>query len=97
VKLNEPDWGKHSLSIALSAELPMQSLRVYFIFNSYWESLDFELGLADNCDEHSWRRWIDTSSDSPQDIVDWQAAPLVPGRTYRAGPKSVVILWASRS
>ena len=97
VKPNEPDWGKHSHSIALSAELPTQRLRVYFIFNSYWEPLDFELESADNRDEHSWRRWIDTSLDSPQDIVDWQTAPFVPGRTYRAEPRSVVILWASQS
>ena len=94
VKLNEPDWGKNSHSIALSAELPMQGMRVYFIFNSYWERLDFELQPVD-CDEHSWRRWIDTSLDSPQDIVEWQTAPFVPGRTYRAGPRSVVVLWAS--
>jgi glycogen operon protein len=97
VKLNDPDWGKHSHSISLSAELPMQSLHIYFIFNSYWEPLDFEFELADTCDRHSWRRWIDTSLDSPQDIVDWQTAPFVPGRTYRAGPRSVVILWASQS
>jgi isoamylase len=94
VKLNEPDWGKNSHSVALSAELPMQGMRVYFIFNSYWEPLDFELQPVDY-DEHSWRRWVDTSLDSPQDIVEWQTAPFVPGRTYRAGPRSVVVLWAS--
>ena len=95
VKLNEPDWNKHSHSIALSAELPKQRLFVYCIFNSYWEPLDFELPAVGNSDQHSWRRWIDTSLDSPQDIVEWQTAPSVPGRTYRAGPRSVVILWAS--
>jgi isoamylase len=56
-----------------------------------------EANGEDTCDRHSWRRWIDTSLDSPQDIVDWQTAPFVPGRTYRAGPRSVVILWASGS
>ncbi len=95
VKLNEPDWNKHSHSIALSAELPKQCLLVYCIFNSYWESLEFELPPVGKSDEHSWRRWIDTSLDSPQDIVEWRTAPSVPGRTYRAGPRSVVVLWAS--
>ena len=33
-----------------------------------------------------WRRWIDTSLESPNDIVEWQTAPPVPGYTYRAWP-----------
>jgi glycogen operon protein len=41
-----------------------------------------------------WRRWIDTSLPSPQDIVEWQTAPPVTGATYRAGPRSVVALSA---
>ncbi len=95
VRLNEPDWSRHSHSISLSAALPMQRLRIYFIFNSYWEPLEFEFEPEDNCDQHSWRRWVDTSLDSPQDIVEWQTSPFVPGHTYRAGPRSVVVLWAS--
>jgi glycogen operon protein len=97
VKLNEPDWNKQSHSIAFSAELPKPRLLAYFIFNSHWEPLDFELEPVDNGDQHPWRRWIDTALDSPEDIVEWQAAPPVTGRTYPAGPRSVVILWASLS
>ena len=41
---------------------------------------------------YPWRRWIDTSLESPDDIRDWPAAPVFPGRTYRAGPRSVVVL-----
>ena len=41
----------------------------------------------------SWRRWIDTSLESPQDIVPWQTAPSVSGLTYRAGSRSVVVLF----
>jgi glycogen operon protein len=92
-KLNKPDWNEDSHSIALSAELPKQRLLVYCIFNSYWKPLNFELPWVSNT-EHSWRRWIDTSLDSPQDIVEWQNAASVPGLEYWAGPRSVVILWA---
>jgi len=95
IRLHDPDWSEHSRSIALSAELPTERMLVHCIFTSYWEPLEFELPLADNGDERPWRRWIDTSLNSPQDIVEWQTAPLVPGRTYRAGPRSVVVLWAS--
>jgi len=43
----------------------------------------------------SWRRWIDTFQEAPEDIVPWQEAPTIPGCTYRVGPRSVVVLWAS--
>ena len=66
----------------------------HLILNAYWEPLDFELPRAGEHSEDSWHRWIDTTLDSPQDIVEWQTAPLVPGRTYRAGPRSVVVLFA---
>jgi glycogen operon protein len=94
VKLNQPDWGDSSHSIALSAELPRQALRVYLIFNSYWESLDFELPGVKEGNEYSWRRWIDTFLEPPYEIVAWDEAPAVVGGTYRAGPRSVVVLWA---
>jgi glycogen operon protein len=65
------------------------------IFNAYWESLDFELPQVGIAETDPWHRWIDTSLESPHDIVEWQNAPSVSGRTYRAGPRSVVVMWAS--
>jgi len=65
----------------------------HLILNAYFEPLEFELPRAGDCNEDSWRRWIDTTLDSPHDIVEWQTAPLVPGRTYQAGPRSVVALF----
>jgi isoamylase len=64
------------------------------ILNAYWEALEFELPRKGDHDGDSWHRWIDTTLDSPQDIVEWETAPAVPGRTYRAGPRSVVVLFA---
>jgi len=93
VKLGQPDWSESSHSLALSAEARNEKLLFHLILNAYWEPLDFEL-LEAGDHEDSWRRWIDTSLDSPQDIVDWETAPSVPGRTYRAGPRSVVVLFA---
>jgi glycogen operon protein len=93
IKLNQPDWRDQSHSVALSAELPNEGLRVYFIFNAYWEPLDFELPRLETGNGGSWKRWIDTFRESPEDIVSWHEAPSVPEYTYRAGPRSVVILW----
>jgi len=94
VKLGQPDWSESSHSLAFSVEAPKEKLLFHVILNAYWEPLDFELPQAGDQSQDSWRRWIDTSLDSPQDIVEWQSAPPVPGRTYRAGPRSVVVLFA---
>jgi isoamylase len=96
VKLNQPDWSDHSHSVAFCAELPEHPLSVFLIFNAYWEPLQFELPRPGDVKGVPWRRWIDTSLESPQDIVEWQSALPVPEYSYRAGPRSVVVLWASR-
>jgi isoamylase len=95
VKLNQPDWSDHSHSVAISAELPKEALLVHVIFNAYWEPLDFELPRLGMGTRDSWRRWIDTFQEAPEDIVAWQEAPTIPDCTYRAGPRSVIVLWAS--
>jgi glycogen operon protein len=93
VKLDQPDWSDHSHSLALSAEIRQEGLLVYLILNAYWESLGFELPLLQNGANKKWRRWIDTYLDSPEDIVEWKAAPAVGGHVYTAGPRSVVVLY----
>ncbi len=94
IKLGQPDWSESSHSLAFSVEAPKEKLLFHVILNAYWEPLDFELPQAGDRSQDSWRRWIDTSLDSPLDIVEWPSAPPVPGRTYRAGPRSVVVLFA---
>src|SRR6516225_4679159 len=94
VKLEQPDWSNYSYSLALSLEIRRERLLVHVILNAYWEPLDFELLATGNGDIDPWRRWIDTSLDSLHDIVEWKISPPIPGRTYRAGPRSVVVLWA---
>jgi isoamylase len=92
VRLNQPDWGESSHSIAFGAELRDEKLLFHLILNGYWESLDFELPTI--ADGISWHRWIDTSLASPEDIFPWENAPTIPGNSYRAGPRSVVMLYA---
>jgi glycogen operon protein len=93
VKLGQPDWGKDSHSIAFTAELRWEKMFVHLILNAYWEALDFELPPAAG----SWRRWIDTSLSCPQDIAERREALPFPGSVYRAGPRSVVVLFAAAS
>jgi isoamylase len=93
VKLGQPDWSNYSHSLALGVEIRDERIRLHCILNAYWEPLDFELPATGNGGKDPWRRWIDTSLDSPNDIVDWRTSPLIPGRTYRAGPRSMAVLW----
>jgi len=93
VKLGQPDWGKDSHTIAFTAELRWEKMFVHLILNAYWEALDFELPPAAG----SWRRWIDTSLSCPQDIAERREALPFPGSVYRAGPRSVVVLFAAAS
>jgi glycogen operon protein len=64
---------------------------IYLILNAYWELLEFELPVHHG---GPWQRWIDTGLDSPMDIVPWQHTVPVSGASYRAQPRSVVVLFA---
>src|SRR5690242_7345077 len=90
VKVGRPDWGEHSHSLAFEAELPREGFRIYVILNAYWEPLAFELLPAGG----PWRRWIDTSLGSPEDIVPEETAPPLEDQAYRAEARSVVVLFA---
>ncbi len=92
VKLFQPDWGDNSYSVALEAELGKEGLRFYLILNAYWEPLEFELPRLER---GMWRRWIDTSLESPDDILPWEKAPRVKNNNYRVGDRSVVMLYTT--
>ncbi len=94
VRVNQPDWGDSSHTLAFSAELKSEGLLVHLIMNAYWEPLEFELPPVDKGRGGAWHRWIDTSLDSPDDIVAWEIAPSITGHAYHAGPRSVVVLYA---
>ena len=94
VKLNQPDWSPSSRSVAFTAEITKEKLRFHLILNAYWEALDFELPPVGNGGGNPWRRWIDTALDSPNDIVEWKSSASITGSSYRAEPRSVVVLFA---
>ena len=93
VKLGKPDWSVHSHSLATSVECQNVNVRLFLILNAYWEPLEFELPPMSKHGD-LWHRWIDTSLDSPDDIVEWRNAPTVASPAYLAKPRSVVALFA---
>jgi isoamylase len=93
VRLNQPDWSSFSHSIVIGGELKSEGVLAHVILNAYWEPLDFELPILRNGREN-WGRWIDTALDPPNEICEWNSEQPVLGTTYRAGPRSVVVLIA---
>jgi glycogen operon protein len=90
VRLDEPDWSEHSHAIAIEVESLTGSIRMHYIINAYSDTLTFDLPKVDG--KLCWRRWIDTSLDSPEDICTWEEAPEVHGTTYQAADRSMAIL-----
>jgi glycogen operon protein len=90
VRLNQPDWSDSSYCIAFEGELRREGLHFHLILNAYWEPLEFEIPTLES---GQWQRWIDTSLDSPNDIVPLEEAPEVSGSTYRVADRSVVMLY----
>ena len=95
VKLKEPDWSDDSHTIAFTVAADRRGRLFHFIINAYWKALDF--ALPTTCGEGHWRRLIDTSLESPCDIVDLRRATAVKTSCYRAAPRSVVMLFSNSS
>jgi glycogen operon protein len=92
VNLWQPDWAPQSHALAFGADMREAGLKLHLIMNAYWEPLQFELPPLEA--DRAWRRWIDTSLESPSDITSWEDAPMIGSGHYTAGPRSVVVLWA---
>ncbi|MFI5181412.1 MAG: glycogen debranching protein GlgX [Thermoanaerobaculia bacterium] len=94
VKAGQPDFHPSSRSLAMTAELLNEGLLFHTLLNAWSEPLAFELPAIPGKAGGAWHRWIDTSLDSPDDIVPWQSAPPFAGPAYRAETRSVVVLFA---
>ena len=94
VKLHEPDWGSDSHTLAATTRLLGDQAQLHVIANAYWEALSFEIPPAGEGSD-GWRRIIDTSLSSPDDVRAWADAPPVQGSAYAVQPRSVVLLIAA--
>ena len=93
VRLNAPDWGHQSHTLAATVRLPGYPIMLHLVINAFWEALEFELPVLEEAGA-TWRRCLDTYLDAPADICGWEDAPAVQERTYLVHPRSVVVLVA---
>jgi isoamylase len=91
IKLDQPDWSHESHSLAFTVR-GLEGEMIHLMVNAYWEALAFELPPA--AEGTAWRRWIDTSLVSPDDICEGAEAPLIAGPTYLVQPHSIAYLFA---
>jgi isoamylase len=90
VTVGAPDLDDDSHSVALTVLTASGAL--HLIFNAYWQPLEFALPPP-GVDAGEWRRVVDTSLASPEDIAtSWPETGEVTGPSYLAGPRSVVVL-----
>jgi glycogen operon protein len=92
VLLNRADWSEDSHSIALTVSSLRGRFTLHAMLNAYWEPLTFELPSIGERGHRRWRRWIDTSLPSPEDICAWKDAPAVSASSYTVVPRSTAIL-----
>ena len=93
VRMEAPDLSFESHTLAVSAVNRSNGLRMHFLLNGFTEPLTFELpGLPAGADP--WRRVVDTSLPSPDDVVDPANAPFVDGDSYPTPQKTTVVLFA---
>ena len=92
VRLNQPDWGHESHTLAYELVNPLQNEHLYVMLNAYWKPLDFELPPLSAAG--TWRRVVDTALPSPTDFADPGAALPPEQRHYRVQPRAAVILEA---
>ena len=87
---SEPDlsFNSHSIAFALQGA-SHQDDDLYIMINGYWEEVMFHI-QEDTASE--WRRVVDTSLDSPVDVLEPGDEVLLQSMAYRVPARTVVVL-----
>jgi glycogen operon protein len=81
-------FNSHTLAFYLDGKRKKDS-DLYVMINAYWEALNFEIQTGASGE---WKRIIDTSLNSPDDIVDVASAGALPSLKYTVAGRSIVVL-----
>ena len=91
----QPDLShcSHTIAFVLRGSL-VRDDDLYVMVNAFWEDLEFVVqeGTAED-----WRRVIDTSRNSPEDISEPDRGESLSSIRYKVAARSVVVLVRSRS
>ena len=90
----DTDFSEDSRSLAFALHgASQQDIDLYVMINAHWEELAFEIqeGAA-----NAWRRVVDTSLDSPFDILEPGNETSLQSMEYRVPARAVVVLVRNR-
>jgi glycogen operon protein len=87
-----PELSYVSHSIALTAWSRARQVVFHYMINAYWEPLTFKLPSPKTMPGCIWHRWIDTSRETPEDIVPWDQMPTITARSYHLPARSIAVL-----
>ena len=93
MRLDQPDWGDNSHSLAfelLNPTDPAVEEHFFVLLNAYWQPLEFDLPElpAGRC----WGRLVDTGQPSPADFSEPVELLSDQTRTYITQSRSAVVL-----
>ena len=92
VNLFRPDWSDNSHSLAFTLKSLSGGMAMHLMINAYYETLDFEIPEYFEERRCTWKRWIDTFLESPEDISELSGSPPISGSKYRLSPYSLAVL-----
>jgi isoamylase len=81
-------YSSHTLAFFLRGGR-LQDSDLYAMINCYWEDLDFTVSEGE---AHEWSRVVDTSRESPNDILEPGAEEPLASLRYRVCARSIVVL-----
>ncbi len=92
VRLNQPDWGADSHTIAMTVKSIRGRFLIHVMINAYKDVLEFHVPSVSESEYDVWMRWIDTARESPDDISSLDEASVVRETVYPVQPRSLVVL-----
>lgn len=90
VKLNSPDWGNESHTLAATVRLLSDQFSFHLMINAYWEALLFELPPL--ATDHHWHCIINTAKPAPDDFCPPDTAPIIAESEYLVTARSIALL-----
>ena len=90
VRLDQPDWGPSSRVLAYTLTAASDDVPIHIMINAHTGPLGFELPRPSP--GQTWRRAIDTSLPSPEDVAPLDEEPTWTAADYEVRARSVVVL-----
>jgi isoamylase len=95
VKENKPNWNEDSQSIAVTTIAFNSKIAMHYMVNACQHDLEFEIPQTLDYQLIEWKRWLDTSLPSPEDICPFNEAKPFGTPTYKVKAHSLVVLTAN--